>query len=359
MSLRFAFIVLLFLVTACAPAATPVPPSTIVPAQPSAVTFAPVSPSGTTAGGWEKIIATNAGPSARYDHTLTLDPAKNRAIVFGGRGANGTTGDTWIFDLATRAWKEIKSNPAPAARHGHAAIYDAPRRRMVIFSGQASGFFNDVWAFDLEKETWQELAPSGDKPGERPVVRYGASAVFDSTLNRMIISHGFAAGRFDDTWAFDLAKNAWTNITPSGDKPLKRCLHEAVYDTANDRMLLYGGCSSGFGPCPQGDLWSLDLKTNQWTEIKSATIPGARSNPALVYDGARNRLLLQGGLESGGATNDAWAFDLVKSAWTKLASGALSARRSHDAVVDEKNSRLILFGGTGANVSDELWEWRF
>src|SRR5206468_1330478 len=136
-----------------------------------------------------------------------------------------------------------KATPAPPARFGHASAYDPQSRRVVIFAGQAGAFFNDVWAFDGVSETWQKLETRGTPPSKR----YGTSAVVDTKRNQLIISHGFTdAGRFDDTLALDLATNTWSKLDPVGGRPLKRCLHEAVYEAVSDRMLLFGGCSSGF-----------------------------------------------------------------------------------------------------------------
>ena len=307
---------------------------------------------------WMRVTATNPGPSARFDHTLVHDPVRDLLVVFGGR-TTGSLGDTWIFDLSSSSWREVQTTPSPAPRHGYTAIYDAPRMRIVIFGGQSpSGFFNDVWAFDSEGETWEELTVSGDSPS----TRYGTSAIFDAPRERMIISHGFTSqGRFDDTWAFDLTLNRWSDITPaSGSKPLKRCLHEAVYDATNDRMLLFGGCSSGFGPCPQGDLWGLDLKADIWSELTpSGESPASRSNPGLVYDTGGKRALLFGG---GNTDDDTWSFDVSSGNWEKLIfQGATpSPRRSHDMTIDPENGRLFMFGGTGSTgITDDLWELKF
>ena len=308
---------------------------------------------------WAQIEAANSGPVARLDHTVILDPVRNLLVVFGGKTTEPLR-DTWIFDLESRSWREVRASSAPDARRGHTAIYDAPRRRMVIFGGQRSGFFNDVWSFDLDAETWEELAVSGD----RPVPRYGTSAVLDSLRNRMVMSHGFSSeGRFDDTWAFDLTRNRWTELTPSGGpKPLNRCLHDAVYDKANDRMLLFGGCSSGFGPCPQGDLWAFDMKDHVWTQLQpSGEAPDARYNLRLNYDAAGERMLMFGGVTAV-ATDDTWSFGAAAQVWEVLSSrgAAPPARWSHEAVVDAANRRLILFGGTdGAVRFNDVWELSF
>jgi len=308
--------------------------------------------SGRGAAGWARIDAANP-PPARYDHTLTLDPASSKLVLFGGRDGSKTLGDTWIFDLKTNVWREVKTSPAPGARFGHAAAYDARSKHVLIFAGQASEFFNDVWAFDAAQETWQKM----ETKGTPPAARYGTSAVVDVKVNQLIVTHGFASTRFDDTFALDLSTLTWSQIQGVDGRPLKRCLHESVYDAKSDRMILFGGCSSGFGPCPQGDLWSLDVNGKDWNEISPKGIkPSPRSNPALVGDDA-GRLILFGGLTSDGPSADVWSLDVASGEWTDLAPGNNPMpRSSHDAVWNPAAGQLIVFGGKGSGGAlNDMW----
>jgi len=381
------FVLIVVALAACAPAATPAPTSapaapTTAPAapaatQPPAPTSAAIAPpssggvviaptrsatstpragqvtSGRSESGWQRIDASNR-PPARYDHTLTLDVANNKLILFGGRDGSKLFGDTWTYDLEASAWREVKTSTAPEARFGHAAAFDAKSRRVLVFGGQAGGFFNDVWAFDTAKETWQKI----ETKGTAPAARYGTSAVIDTRTNQLIITHGFATSRFDDSFALDLATNTWSRISPKDDVPLKRCLHEAVYDAGTDRMILFGGCSSGFGPCPQGDLWSLDVGGKDWNEVFPRGIkPSPRSNPALVGDEA-GRLILFGGLTSDGPSDDVWSLDIASGEWTGLdpSGSAPAARSSHDAVWNLETEQMIVFGGRGSGGAlNDLW----
>jgi N-acetylneuraminic acid mutarotase len=314
-----------------------------------------------SASGWARIDAAaptvpgGTWPPARFDHTLTLDSASQKLILFGGRDGSKTLGDTWVYDPTAKAWHEVKATPAPPARFGHASAYDPQSRRVLIFAGQAGAFFNDVWAFDGVSETWQKLETRGTPPSKR----YGASAVVDTKRSQLIVSHGFTdAGRFDDTLALDLATNTWSKLDPVGGRPLKRCLHEAVYDAQTDRMILFGGCSSGFGPCPQGDLWMLDVAGRKWTEVKPAgSKPSARSNPSLVNDDA-GRVFLFGGNTSNGASADLWVLDVAADTWTALtpSGDAPQPRYSHDAVWNANTRQLIVFGGVGdEGALNDLW----
>ena len=303
---------------------------------------------------WQAIDA--AGPAARWDHTLSADPESGRLILFGGRDGNGTPyGDTWVYDAADRTWTALEG-AAPSPRFGQAAAVDAANRALYLFGGQAGAdFFNDTWRFDLDDLAWEQVTTSE----LAPTPRYGTSAVFANDGN-LLISHGFTFdGRFDDTWSLDPATGVWTDVSPAPEtRPLKRCLHEAVWDDEEGRMLLYGGCSSGFGPCPQGDLWSFDPAARIWTELPAATAPAPRSNPALIRDDASGRIWLIDGLTAEGYVADLWSLEIAGEApvWSALGVNALApeARASHDVAI--LGGDAYLFGGFGNNGAlADLW----
>jgi N-acetylneuraminic acid mutarotase len=297
-------------------------------------------------GVWTAIDA--AGPLARWDHTLSADPVSGSLFLFGGRDAEGAPlADTWVHAVEENAWTPVEG-PAPPPRFGHAMAVDPEARAFYLFGGQADGetFFNDTWRFDLDALTWEEVATSD----VRPSPRYGTSAVLDGD-GHVLVSHGFTFdGRFDDTWSLDLATGTWTDVSPAPEaRPLKRCLHEAVWDAGQNRMLLYAGCSSGVGPCPQGDLWAFDPATRTWTDLTPAASPAARSNPALVRDEVDGAIWLIDGLTETGYAADLWALDLTGGApvWIETTQGSVvpKPRASHDATV--LDGKIYLFGGYG------------
>jgi hypothetical protein len=302
-------------------------------------------------GDW-RLVSSGGLATPRWDHTLSADSDRKRLILAFGRDMSGTPlGDSFVADRSTGEWEPIAS-PGPSARFGHAVDVDRDRGKLYLFGGQSGDqFFNDLWALDLESLEW-ELVDDG---ALAPSPRYGTSLVFDRG-NGLIVSHGFTfEGRFDDTWRFDLDERAWTDISPDpSTRPLRRCLHEAIWNYATSSMWLYGGCSSGFGPCPQGDLW--ELRDGAWIARSSAG-PAARSNPSLVLDGATGTLILCGGLAESGRVNDVWqgVFANGDVAWQQIdVPGGPSPRSSHDAVYSA--GTIYLFGGmTDTGPADDLW----
>ncbi|MBM3725753.1 MAG: hypothetical protein FJW40_10065 [Acidobacteria bacterium] len=292
------------------------------------------------------------GPSPRADAPLVHDPAGNQLLIFGGQDATSDQNDVWAYSLATREWQ--RRDPAgakPAPRHGHTVNYDAARRRLIVFAGQASGFFNDVWAYDIAGNTWQQL----DR-GTGPTPRYAHSAVTDPTGGRLIISHGFTSerGRFDDTWEFNLTMNRWLELTPSGAKPLRRCLHHAVLDEAAQEMLLFGGCASGAGPCPLDDLWAFNLQTNRWTQKSPTARPRARERYGMTFDSTRRKVVIYAG-SGGGKLGDLWEYDATVNAWSQvLPAGPSPARSRHEGIYVPALAASVFFGGDIGALSNDL-----
>ena len=152
------------------------------------------------------------------------------------------------------------------------------------------------------------------------------------------------------------AAPVWTAIAATG--PAARWDHTLAADPETGRLILFGGCSSGFGPCPQGDLWSFDPATRTWTELTPASAPAARSNPALIRDDASGSIWLIDGLTEAGDVADLWtlAADGDTPSWSELAQSATvpQPRASHDAAVLDGD--VYLFGGYGdAGPLADLW----
>jgi uncharacterized protein (TIGR03437 family) len=302
---------------------------------------------------WSRSNPSGTLPSPRIDAPIAYDPVGRQLFMFGGLDGAGDRNDLWAYSVDNNQWSQINpTGQAPSPRHGHTVTFDPVRRRVIVIAGQGAVFFGDAWAYDIQINAWVQL--SGNTSGPNP--RYGLSAIYDARRDRMVISHGFTSdGRFDDTWALDLKSNSWSDISPNGTRPLRRCLHHAVYVPQSDQMLLYGGCSSGFGPCPQGDLWSFDLAANQWTQIITTVSPAPRQRYGMAFDDHQNRMVLFGGL-GGPPLNDTWEYDPVAAVWSQLAPAGdvPSARYRLEAAFASDLATAFFFGGQTDSYTNDL-----
>ena len=152
-----------------------------------------------------------------------------------------------------------------------------------------------------------------------------------------------------------MAKVLWTQKQDVG--PSARAGHAVAYDTARQRVVLFGGRAEG--GTAQGDTWEWDGA--DWTQVAD-TGPDARSEHALAFDANRQRAVLFGGQAAGPALrSDTWEWDGAD--WTQVADTgpgpSLAVAMTFGA------GATLLFGGVATSpppvAAEELsrlsWEW--
>jgi hypothetical protein len=79
-----------------------------------------------------------------------------------------------------------------------------------------------------------------------PFVLVSHSAIYDAANQRVIVFGGWNGRQFSNSvWALDVTEGseAWGQLLPEGPLPPSRGQHTAIYDAANQRMIVYGGHS--------------------------------------------------------------------------------------------------------------------
>jgi hypothetical protein len=321
------------------------------------------SPSGLPADGvWSLLAGSQCainGPG-RLTHAAIYDPVRHRTVIFGGGGGNYLN-DTWVLNANGSSWTQLATQgDLPAPRRLHSAIYDSQNDRMVVFGGYDGTFYNDVWAlsFSTDPPSWSQLAPGGDAPAARA----GHAAVYDANDHRMIVFAGYdgvseSSLRRDDVWSLSLDGDpAWTNITPEGASPGVRSSLDAAYDSQRDRMVIFGGTGPGF----LDDTWALDLSaTPAWSQLAvEGARPPAREEHSAIYDAANDRVIIYGGYDAEYYFGDTWSLPLADpSAWIEMEPTGLTPdpRWGQTAVYDNTNDKMILFGGWSYGTSGETF----
>ena len=89
--------------------------------------------------------------------------------------------------------------------------------------------------------------------------------------------------------------------------PPPRSLHSVVYDMARDRLVVFGGCAAELS----NEVWTFDLASSFWSQIETTgPEPTPRRDQAMVYDDRRDAVVLFGGWDGRSFLNDAWRLDL-------------------------------------------------
>lgn len=265
-----------------------------------------------------------------------------------------------VAPLENGALRQVEPSLLPV-RSRHSSIVDSVRGRVVVFGGSsvkdgtAAGDLGDTWIFDGATQAWSEI--KGEKG---PAARAFHTATYDRKHDRMILVGGYEGHTkvHGDTWIFDLKKNQWNQVLGEMRGPA-RWGHAAVLDLTRNRLIVVGGR----GPLAAGgqglgehlnDTWIMNLDTFRWQEIKSQKNFMPRQYLTATLDPLRDRLIVVGGEDATGRRfGDAWALDLKNDQWQPLGDpNVLPPRAAHTATFDPKRNRLVVIGGIPLGVGD-------
>jgi N-acetylneuraminic acid mutarotase len=282
---------------------------------------------------WSRVETTNSPPQARSGHSAVV--YHDCMYIFGGLGEYRFN-DLFKFDFESRTWTEIKAideSRVPSKRCKHSAcIY---QNMMYIFGGwDSSGKLNDMYRYIFDRNEW-EIVPCSNPPPARSA---HSVAIYQ---NYMYLFAGIGDNKYNDMYRFSFKTNQWSVVNQRNPPPRRSSYGGAhVY---NDR--LYVVCGLGCGKF--NDCHSFDFHTLEWTELKysddSRVIPAKRGRHTCILSG--ENLYMFGGYVGIQRSNELFTLNLRTNQWKqiKLSTNTPAAREGHSAVL-YKNS-MWLFGG--------------
>jgi len=319
------------------------------------------------------------GVTARDQAAVHLDPASSSLYAFGGFGSGGlpshNTGGVHLADVlrlplprpsqrgATgltpgRAWRNatpLDGATVPLHREASATASDFGGRRLFVVGGlQGDRSLADVWVADFGmggdggprhedssaargRPAWRQLC-TASSCGPGPAARWGGHAVYDAAQDRLVVYGGRQSGgaTFGDVWALSLgATPRWTALAPQGAAPPPRWGGAVAYDAARRRMVVWGGqAGTDAAATLDADAWALALDgPPAWTRLApEGSPPAPRRSMAFATRsaGGADELLVFGGYGPSGSRhrNDVarLRLDSEQGRWETLSPGDCAAR---------------------------------
>lgn len=273
-------------------------------------------------------------PQGRTAPGMVYDPVRQEVVLFGGHNSGNGLGDTWVWK-GTNWTRRLPAN-SPPDRWSHSMVWDQARGEVVIFGGtRNTGRLNDTW-------TWNGTNWTQRTPASSPSPRDAHCAAYDAARQRVVLFGGNAGGQ--ETWLWDGAN--WTQASPV-NRPPGTASSAMAYDAPRQKCVLFGN---------HGQTWTWDGAN--WTQETPLDSPSPRNFPAMVADGTSNTILLV----SGSNRQDMWSWNGVN--WTDMTAGignnSVLGRQYHQMVYDGARQRVVLFGGDVPNVDQyaaDTWLW--
>ena len=226
----------------------------------------------------------------------------------------------------------------PSQRWKQSAIYDSEHNQVVFFGGQGLvDCLNDVWELSLTDLSWSQVSASG----QVPVVRRCHSAIYDPVNKRMIVFGGANPySVFNDLYSLDLSTHVWTQLSPGGSLPNVRWNHAAIYNPKDSSMVVFGG----------RQLYTGSYKT-------TGQVDTVNYNPENRGEG-----VLSSAQQASTWFNDLWKLDLKTLTWSQIIpTGQLPpARECHTATyIPDGNYLLVYAGYANWECFGDLWKYDF
>jgi len=318
---------------------------------------------------WVNMIASGA-PRARESFAMAYDEHNQVAVIFGGTFYDPMIGtlyldDTWEYDYGTNTWTNITKPTKPPARAYHKMAYDSYNKVIVLFGGWynddvALVTYGDTWEYDVTTKEWNKVFPS-----PKPPARDSHAMTYDSANKRVILFGGIGntPPPLSDTWAYDAGSDSWTHISTL-PKPGARIRHDMAYDSTRNIIVLHGGLHPmTIPPTKYNDTWEFDCSSNIWTETVEPDSPGARFKHTMALyrwiDENVTTILLFGGVGDSGYLGDTWTYIPFSpgTKWARLFPLASpSERQGHGMIYDSTNNVIVLFGGYDENsLLNDTW----
>ena len=88
-----------------------------------------------------------------------------------------------------------------------------PGGNIVIFGGLGTSARNDMWKYRMSANTWEYINPGASVPG----ARWGHTAIYITAQDRMIIFGGEGDSLYNDTWQYN-------NVSAIGIEPISNVI---------------------------------------------------------------------------------------------------------------------------------------
>jgi hypothetical protein len=321
---------------------------------------------------WSRIEQDESGvPYPSYFTQAVYDATRQRTLLFGGGGKyfygrdayDTQSNDLWSLHTDRYAhWESIRREPEAQRAAGMSLFLDPNADRLISIEGRSEYTFGDPMQLALSGTAgWQRLYAAGPLPPGRQ----NQMGIFDAARRRFIMFGGLgAAGALRDTWILDLSgRPRWEQLDPEAPAPSARFGANAVYDPIGERIILFGGTIAD--TTAYGDVWQLSLSgAPAWSPLSPAAGPSARCFAATVYDSRRERMVMFGGRDHDGEElNDVWFLPLgTASTWVRgePADSVPSERWGAGAAYDPDQDRVVVIHGAydpcDSEYGNSIWD---
>lgn len=294
---------------------------------------------------WQPTSTGANTPVARNEHVAIWDNVNNQMIIWGGNSGSSRLNSGGRYEPSTDTWQPTSTGSnVPSGRTKQTAIWDDVNKQMIVWGGYNGSRLNTGGRYDPSNDSWQTTSTGTNVPSGRE----GHSAIWDKANNQMIVWGGYASDNTNTGGRYDPSTDSWQATNTGNNVPIGRNNHAAVWDDVNNQMLIWSGIVGGATTTSGG---RYDPNTDSWQSTNTGSnVPSGRYFFEAIWTGSE--MIVWGGSDIGGiSTNTGGRYDPSTDSWQATFTGANmpSARKWHTAIWDDSNNQMIVWGGNNGS----------
>ncbi len=231
--------------------------------------------------------------------------------------------DLFTFDIATNKWE--KKNPRsltgglPGTRAFLGGAVYQRKKTAVFFGGTfykvhvatskayedeaTIRVYDDLWEYDPAADTFAQRKYANQGPG----ARLGAEIVIKDDTLYLLGGYDSSFKAHNDLWSYDLMTNTWKQLKQDNDpaSPSKRYIFRFELSESGEDVFIFGGNYREKQTIQRNDLWKYNFAANTFTEIiseKKTNITGRTHGSAATF--GNQFLIALGDIPDGGCTTE-------------------------------------------------------
>lgn len=313
------------------------------------------------------IVNTTGVPSERRGPAIAFDSKRNQILMFGGKfekdGNIFYLNETWIFDIKTQSYSQLLCDIAPVPSTTGGMVYLEDLDVFMLFGGETSDErepnerkdTNETWYFFPKNQTWikQDLPLS-------PPVRTHVRLTLDHHHEQVYMygghkKDGEPTSYLDDTWVYDFLSGEWSELEPA-TTPEGLLGGGLVCNKEYNSLIWFGGRQESDGK-NVNDVWGYDIASNEWKKIETIDAPLPMRYFSMYLDEKNSKVIVFGGYDGDSGLNSTYEYNYINNEWKELSPAAFPETRWLSSCVYIGNGKGFLFGGKYAidKAFNDIW----
>ncbi|CAG9310880.1 unnamed protein product [Blepharisma stoltei] len=253
----------------------------------------------------------------------------------------------YVYNLTTYTWSKLAFDQMPNGRSWHhVAIY-----KNYLYAFPGTNFFHqksdDIWMIDLnELKKWENVSFTVDY---NISLRTQSSNIF---INSSLFQ--FSGSSFtNDLISIDISAENPTFTIKTEHWIYPPCRSKSAVHIINSYLAVFGG--EGNNGELLNDLWLFDIEKGKWSLKNTYDTPTPRSSFASISIG--HGFMMFGGEDSTGLLSDFYIFSLVSDSWVLInIEDEAQPDPTKGACINILDPVMMLFGGINkVGLTNDLW----